>query len=188
MFTTFASQYWVPNIFSFTLLLWYTLELRSSPNLWLQLYLKNFFSFLVLTQLSFKLCYSTFFITHKFFEYLFLSVSLSYLPYWFLFGDFSQLFSSFLLHFWLTTSGGLASRVFRQGDGDRTGRRATCCCLTIVRKEWSCLVDRGWSAQAAVYCIDGATTSHCLPPTFYPPSPMVVHCFKYDSYLLIVFE
>ena len=46
--------------FCFTLLLWFSLELRSSPTLWLQLYLKNFFSFLVLTQLSFKLCYSTF--------------------------------------------------------------------------------------------------------------------------------
>ena len=104
-------------------------------------------------------------------------MSLSYLPYWFLFGDFSQLFSSLLLHLlftvWLTTSGGLASRVQRQGDGNRTGRRAaTCCCLTIVPKEWSCLVDRGWSAQAAVYCIDGATTSHCLLPTFYPPPPL----------------
>ena len=108
-----------------------------------------------------------FFLTHKFFEYLFFSVSLAYLPYWFLFGDFSQLFSSLLLHFWLATSGGLASRVLRQGDSNRMGRRATCCCLTIVPKEWSCLVDRGWSAQAAVYCIDGATTSHCLPPTFY---------------------
>ena len=86
------------SFFCFTLLLWFSLELRSSPTLWLQLYLKNFFSFLVLTQLSFKLCYSTFFITHKFFEYLFFSVSLSYLPYWFLFGDFSQLFSSLLLH------------------------------------------------------------------------------------------
>ena len=102
-------------------------------------------------------------------------MSLSYLPYWFLFGGFFQLFSFLLLHLlftvWLTTSGGLASRVQRQEKGNRTGRRVTCCCLTILPKEWSCLVDRGWSAQAAVYCIDGATTSHCLPPTFYPPPP-----------------